>query len=118
MNIILIVVRYYGGTKLGKSGLMDAYRTTAQQTIQFARLKKLLQTTVYQLKYDYSEQALIDKWKNRLPWIELEASYRETVELTVACPKEQRNTFEKSIKSMKHKLIAFEKIKNSFLIKN
>lgn len=118
MNVILIVVRYYGGTKLGKAGLIDAYQTSAQQTIESARLKTLIATKTYQLEYDYPQQSLIEKWKNRFTWIELDASYLETVKLTVGCPKEETKLFETALLSKKHQLIRFEKIGDSFHIKN
>lgn len=33
-NILVVVVRYYGGTKLGVGGLINAYRTAAQQALE------------------------------------------------------------------------------------
>jgi putative IMPACT (imprinted ancient) family translation regulator len=117
-NVILIVVRYYGGTKLGKAGLINAYQTSAQKTIESARLKTLIQTTTYTLEYDYSRQSLVDKWKNRFNWIELESSYMETVKLCVGCPTEESKQFEATISSKKHQLISFKKVGESFHIKN
>ncbi|MGS0747480.1 IMPACT family protein [Halpernia sp. GG3] len=37
-NICLIVVRYYGGTKLGVSGLVKAYKNCAQETLEIAEV--------------------------------------------------------------------------------
>lgn len=116
MNVILVVVRYYGGTKLGKSGLIDAYHTAAQQTIQSAKLKELVPIKVFRLKYDYSQQSLINKWKNSFPLIELDSTYMENVELSIGCPKQQAAKFEETVSAQKHQLIDFETDGESFHI--
>ncbi len=118
MNVIMISVRYFGGTKLGKAGLIDAYQTSAQQSIESARLKTLVPVKTYQFEYDYSQQSLIEKWKNTYTWIELESSYLETVKLTIGCPKDETDPFEKAVHSKKHQLIDFEHVGESFHIKN
>lgn len=35
---LLVVIRYFGGTKLGVSGLINAYRSTAKETIEQAEI--------------------------------------------------------------------------------
>lgn len=49
LNAICIVVRYFGGTKLGKPGLARAYRDAAEDSIskaEFVRVRRLLQFKV------------------------------------------------------------------------
>lgn len=118
MNVIMIVVRYYGGTKLGKSGLIDAYKTSSQQAIESASLKTLIPVLTYQLEYGYSQQSLIEKWKNTFTWIEVESQYLETVKLTIGCPKNECKNFEAAVSSKEHLLIGFDKVGESFHIKN
>lgn len=37
-NVLVIVVRYYGGTKLGVSGLVKTYKETAKETLTMANI--------------------------------------------------------------------------------
>lgn len=39
-NCLVVIVRYFGGTKLGVGGLISAYKTTAQQTLEQAKITK------------------------------------------------------------------------------
>ena len=39
-NILIIVVRYYGGTKLGVGGLINAYRTAANNVLEVSKIVK------------------------------------------------------------------------------
>lgn len=52
-NILVIVVRYFGGIKLGVGGLVQAYRTTAQLTLQEAEIEEKLITEELRIRFDY-----------------------------------------------------------------
>jgi len=43
-NVQIVVVRYFGGTKLGKGGLARAFSECAQQTLQSTEIKKVPRT--------------------------------------------------------------------------
>ena len=116
VNTILIVVRYYGGTKLGKSGLIKAYQTTAQQVIKNATLKKMVPIKIYRIKFDYAQQNLIDSWRNSFALIELNSTYLENVELTIGCNKNLTTRFEQNLLAYKHQLIRIDSLGNSFHI--
>jgi uncharacterized YigZ family protein len=54
-NILVVVVRYYGGINLGVGGLIHAYKTAAQNCLnEVCILKKTLQTELL-LKFDYKD---------------------------------------------------------------
>ena len=52
-NVLIGVIRYFGGTKLGVGGLVQAYKTAAKEAIQEGIIieKKVLQH--FQLQFDY-----------------------------------------------------------------
>ena len=52
-NILVIVVRYFGGIKLGVGGLVQAYKTTAQLTLQEAEIKEKLITEELRIRFEY-----------------------------------------------------------------
>ena len=52
-NILIIVVRYFGGTKLGVSGLINAYKTAAKEALSAASIKELTVNDVYSIKFEY-----------------------------------------------------------------
>lgn len=53
-NILVVVVRYFGGTKLGVGGLISAYKTTALQSLETSKIiQKEIQKNLYlQCSYD------------------------------------------------------------------
>ena len=53
-NTLVAVVRYFGGTKLGVSGLMNAYKTAAKDALNNAEIVTLKITDVYEIIYAYS----------------------------------------------------------------
>ncbi|GAB1419908.1 YigZ family protein [Bacteroidales bacterium] len=52
-NILVIVVRYFGGIKLGVSGLVNAYKTAAREAIAHAPRQERTVDNVYLLKFEY-----------------------------------------------------------------
>lgn len=52
-NILVIVVRYYGGVKLGVSGLINAYRTSAQLALEEAIIIEKTINRHFSLKFEY-----------------------------------------------------------------
>ena len=52
-NVLIVVVRYFGGTKLGVGGLISAYKTTAQLTLEQTEIIEKTITTHFLLSFDY-----------------------------------------------------------------
>ena len=52
-NILIVVVRYFGGTLLGVPGLINAYKTAAQEAIKTAEVVEKTVNDIYRLKFEY-----------------------------------------------------------------
>lgn len=54
-NILIVVVRYFGGVKLGVGGLINAYKTAAQMALEESRIVTRTIDEVFEIKFDYPE---------------------------------------------------------------
>ena len=52
-NLLIVSVRYFGGTNLGVGGLINAYRTSAQLALEISNIKEKTIDIQYQLTFDY-----------------------------------------------------------------
>jgi uncharacterized YigZ family protein len=52
-NILVVVVRYFGGVKLGVGGLINAYKTTAQLALESSKIVTKTINKIYLIKFDY-----------------------------------------------------------------
>ena len=52
-NVCVIVVRYFGGIKLGVSGLINAYKTAAREALDHATIIEKTIDEVYSLEFPY-----------------------------------------------------------------
>lgn len=54
-NILIVVVRYFGGTKLGVSGLINAYKTAAEMALEASTIQEKTIETTFQLTFEYKD---------------------------------------------------------------
>ena len=54
-NVLLVVVRYFGGTKLGVGGLISAYKTTAKLSLEASTIKQMDILIAFKLNFEYKE---------------------------------------------------------------
>lgn len=52
-NVLIVVVRYFGGVKLGVGGLISAYKTTAQLTLEEANIVEKTIDKHFKITFDY-----------------------------------------------------------------
>jgi uncharacterized YigZ family protein len=54
-NVLIVVVRYYGGTLLGVPGLINAYKTAAALALQVTPFVQKPVMVNYRLQFDYTQ---------------------------------------------------------------
>lgn len=58
-NILIVVVRYFGGVKLGVGGLINAYRTAAQMALEVANIEERTIDLEYEISFGYPEMSKV-----------------------------------------------------------
>ena len=58
-NTLIVVVRYFGGTKLGVGGLMQAYKAAARMSIESSKIVEKTIDAYFILRFDYPEMNVV-----------------------------------------------------------
>jgi len=59
-NVFCLVVRYFGGVKLGAGGLVRAYSSSVSEAIKLANISCLIDGYYIEIEFDYDNIKLID----------------------------------------------------------
>jgi uncharacterized YigZ family protein len=60
-NVLIAVVRYYGGTNLGVGGLITAYRSAAKDAMEQAEFIECEEEVVWELQFSYADMPHVMK---------------------------------------------------------
>ena len=58
-NILIVVVRYFGGTKLGIPGLFNAYRNAAIDAIKNAEIIQIVEKQLFEINFQYPSMGTV-----------------------------------------------------------
>lgn len=58
-NILVVVIRYFGGTKLGIPGLINAYKTATKEALNEAEIKEFHVKDVYEVHFQYPDMNVV-----------------------------------------------------------
>lgn len=81
-NVLVVVIRYYGGTKLGVGPLGKAYYSSAGSVLQEA--EKVLKTAYLQvlITSDFSQASLLHRSFTEFEMVVLKTDYTENIKFT------------------------------------
>ncbi len=91
-NVLIIVVRYFGGTLLGVPGLINAYKSAAALALQLTAIVQKAVLINYRLQFDYTQMNDVMKIVKKFDCVVLKQdpdSYREQLfcSLEIGVPK-------------------------------
>ncbi len=108
-DIAAVATRYYGGTKLGKGGLVRAYSGGVKSAITDLPTEMLIATTILVVVLDYPS---VDPIKHVLPNHEarvLSENYATRVTIEIELPEERADEFKNAVSGLTKGTAAIER---------
>ncbi|MDQ1163414.1 putative YigZ family protein [Chryseobacterium sp. SORGH_AS 447] len=105
-NVLVISVRYYGGTKLGVSGLVKAYKESAKITLEEARIMTKELETVVQISFNFNQQNVIFTLLSKYDAKVLQFDANENCIVTAALKLSQKESISEKLSEMHY--VSFE----------
>ncbi len=89
-DILVVVSRIFGGTKLGVGGLIQAYREAARLALEDVVVVKRVITTVVEIKFDYPQMSQVMRFIDEQGYSINEQELTATCNIKVNVPLSQR----------------------------
>jgi len=97
-NVLIVVVRYFGGVKLGVGGLISAYREAAIAALNHAAIVEREVMEAYTLSYDFNATPQIMKLVKELDLIVGEQGFDERAIMKIQVSARNSESFSAQIK--------------------
>ena len=85
-DILIIIVRYFGGTKLGKSGLINAYKSAAQDVLSKVEVIEKVKSSLLIIEFQYEGMNEVMQTLQRYDLKITNQSYDEKCSITCQVP--------------------------------
>lgn len=86
-NVLIIVVRYFGGTLLGVTGLINAYKTAAALVLEASSIIQKPVLINYRLQFDYTQMNEVMKVVKQFDCVILKQEIQLFCSLDIGVPK-------------------------------
>lgn len=97
---LIVVVRYFGGTKLGVSGLIEAYREAANEAVSNGTIVTKVRSNTYSISYPYSLMGEVMNVLKRFSISPKNTDFQMDCKLEATVRLNDSGSFEKSIEDI------------------
>ena len=108
-NTCVIVVRYFGGTKLGVSGLINAYKTASREALDNAGIVNKIINIYYSLDFPYSATNEVSRVLKEMGVEQTKATYDTSCHIELSTRKNNSGKIEERLSAIKE--VTVKKIK-------
>ncbi len=100
-NILVVVVRYFGGVKLGVGGLVTAYKTAAEDALSNAQVIEKVVTEQLQLTFEYDITSEIMRLLKEMDVTILGQDFTDRTNLKISFPLQVRDQLQSRLEQLR-----------------
>jgi len=100
VNVVIFVIRYFGGSKLGIPGLINAYKTAAEKTIKNAKVKKWVKLERILFIYNYDLQNKVDSVLQKFKVKIINTNFGASIQVELEIEVEKNEELRKELKDV------------------
>ncbi len=107
-NILLIVIRYFGGVLLGTGGLVKAYKNAASDALENSEIIEDYIYSIFNLTFSYTEINNIERLLGEYKAIKIEEKFKDNCIMKIKVREQFSEKFSNSIERLE--IFKFERI--------
>lgn len=113
-NVLVVVVRYFGGKELGLSGLIRTYHKSAFEALNSAGMFVMTECAVYEMSFTYNDFAKVTNYIQNQKFPIIKQDYSDVVKIEVAFPAHREQFVFSDIKTLLGGRFINSKLRNAF----
>lgn len=99
INVVVGVVRYFGGIKLGTGGLTRAYGAAAKDAIAAAKIVPWVEMSTLSMHIDYAQLQLLEYQLKQIHGQIIDQQFTDKVTVTISLPASERDAIKQQFGS-------------------
>ena len=107
-NVLVVVVRYFGGKLLGVGGLIHAYKTASHEALKNAKIIEQYVYDIFSMRFEYPDTNEVMNRLKAMNYEYFDAIFEEKSELKARVPRGQSSKFRQAFNQ--HPNIKIERI--------
>ena len=113
-HVLVVVTRYFGGIKLGASGLVGAYSQAAAACLDVATKVRMIDSAVCTIGLDYALAGRVVNYVQKYMGVVLSTDYADGVVVTAALPDQEVEGLRAALIEYSKGTVAFEVLRHEY----
>lgn len=97
-DVLVVVTRYFGGTKLGTGGLVRAYGGAAQEALELADIVEVIPHATVRIRHSYEDSGALASVLNSFDLQPTNSDYGTDVQVEVSVPQVRADEFARAVR--------------------